>query len=120
MTRARISRGTPYIQTTADIENTLAAATPQMEENIAAMLRMPAEEWRAQPVAVKVKQINEHQIRGQAAAALAAATKAQTDFTEAVQPITEASQAAMLRDEVDALRDMVADLLKSTSTRKGK
>lgn len=125
MTARRISRGTPYILSSTDMENALAALTPRMEESIAAVLDMPHGEWRAQPLAAKVRQLIDHQTRGQAAAAFATAAKAQTDLEEAAHAITAQAEASVLRDEVAALRDMVAELLKTTdkpasTSRKGK
>lgn len=106
----RISRGTPYVLTTGDVENVLGSMTPRMEESIAALLDMPVDEWRKQTKAKRAKQLVDFQNRGAAAAAFAAAAKAQTDLEEAAFAATQRTEAASIIDELEALKAMVADL----------
>lgn len=106
----RISRGTPYVLTASEIENLLGALTPRMEEQVAAMLEMPVEDWRKQAKAKRAKQLVDFQSRGQFAAAMAASAKAQTDMEAAAFAVTMQTEAQSLADEVSALKDLVHGL----------
>jgi len=108
----RISRGTPYVLTAAEIENLLGALTPRMEEQVAAMLEMPAAEWRKQTKAKRAKQLVDFQTRGQFAAAMSAAAKAHTDMEAAAFAVTMQTEAQSLTDEVAALTELVHGLVK--------
>lgn len=106
----RISRGTPYILTEADLDNLLKSLTPRMEANICALLEMTVEDWRKLGKRVQARHLVDFQNRGVGAASLAAAAKAQTDLEEAAQAVTLASQAQSIVDDVAALKEMVHDL----------
>ena len=111
----RISRGTPYVLTAGEIENLLGALTPRMEEQIAAMLDMPVEEWRKQTKAKRAKHLVDYQNRGQFAAVMAASAKAHTDLEAAAFAVTLQTEAQSLSDDVAALKDLVHDLVKGGS-----
>lgn len=107
----RISRGTPYVLTTSDIENVLASLTPAIEDAIAALLGLTVDEWRKQPKAKRVKQLVDFQNNGQVAATLAASAKAQTDLQEVAFAATQRVEAASVTADVQALKEIVADLV---------
>lgn len=113
----RISRGTPYVLTTGDVENVLGSMTPRMEESIAALLDMPVDEWRKQTKAKRAKQLVDFQNQGAAAAAFAAAAKAHTDLEEAAFAVTQRTEAESIIGELEALKAMVADLTHSHHTK---
>lgn len=106
----RISRGTPYVLTQTDIDNALAALTPRIEESIAAAMDMTPEDWRKQTKARKVKQIIDHQTRGQLAASMNAANRAQTDFEESAKAISATHEVEVLREEIAALTALVQSM----------
>lgn len=106
----RISRGTPYILSATEVENVLRSLTPKMEEHIASLLDISADQWRKLEDPVKVRHIIDFQNRATLAATLAAAAKAHTDLEDASVVVTQAVEADTLRDEVKALREMVHDL----------
>lgn len=106
----RISRGTPYVLTTADIENVLGSLTPRIEEAVASLVDMTVDQWRKQSKAKKAKQLVDFQNRGLLSATLASAAKAQTDLEEAAFIVTQASEAHSVTADVAALREMVAEM----------
>lgn len=115
----RLSRGTPYILTSADIENALKALTPRTEAAIAQVLELTAEQWHALDDKVKVRHIIDFQNRSILAASLAAGAKVHTDLEEAAYAVTRVHEADTLADEVRALRELVTDLTADTNTRRG-
>lgn len=114
----RISRGTPYVMTTGDVENALMALTPRTEESIASLMDMTVEAWRAQSPGKRASQIVAYTNSGQLAALLAASAKAHTDLEDSAFAVTQATEAQSLRDEVVALRDMVDDMAQTLSPRR--
>ncbi len=94
----------------SDIENILGSLTPRVEESVAALVDMTPSEWRKQSREKKAKQLVDFQNRGLLAATLASAAKAQTDLEEAAFAVTQASEAKSLTEDVEALKEMVADL----------
>ena len=50
----RMSRGTPYILATSEVENVLKSLTPKMGDHVASLLDMSGDQWRALPDDVKV------------------------------------------------------------------
>ena len=113
----RISRGTPYILTQAELENMLGSITPRQEEQIAALLEMSVEDWRKQPKAKRAKQMVDFQNRGQWAASMAAAAKAQTDLEATAFAVTMQTKAQSLSDDVAALSQMVHQLVEGKVTK---
>ena len=69
----RISRGTPYILTTGEIESRLATLKddPQMEQATAETFGLTVEQWRKLTVAKRAKHLIDLQERGLLAAATA-------------------------------------------------
>ena len=110
----RISRGTPYVLTAAEIENLLGALTPRMEEQVAAMLDMSVEVWRKESKGRRAKHVVDYQNRGQFAATMAASARAHTDMESAAVAITQAIEAQTLTATVSALADEVAALSQLT------
>lgn len=115
---ARLSRGTPYILSSSDIENVLKSMTPKFEANIARILDMTDEEWRTLDKKVKVRHIIDFQNRATLAATMAAGAKAHTDLEAAATVITDTAEAQTLRDEVRALTELVKDLTKKQGAHK--
>lgn len=108
MTARRISRGTPYILTTDDITNALAAIPPRVEEAIANLMNMGVEDWRAQNDRVKVRQLLDYQNAGAFAATLSTAAKAIADLDEVAFPVITPSVDEELRAALDLLNEQVA------------
>jgi hypothetical protein len=109
----RISRGTPYVLTAGEIENLLGALTPRMEEQVAAMLDMTVEAWRKESKAKRAKHIVDYQNRGQFAAVMTAAAKAQTDMEGAAFAVTMQTEAQALSETVAELTELVHGLVKA-------
>lgn len=86
MARARISIITPYVLTEAEIDATLGALTPSAEAAIAALLKMDADDWRAQPDRIKVRQVVNFQASALLAASLAGAAAAHQRLEDAAFP----------------------------------
>ncbi len=108
----RISRGTPYVLTAAEVENLLGALTPRMEEQIAAMLDTTVEAWRKESKGKRAKHLVDYQNRGQLAAVLAASAKAHTDLEAAAFAVTMQTEAQSLADTVADLQSLVHGLVK--------
>lgn len=104
----RISRGTPYILTTDDITNALAAIPTRVEEAIANLMNMSAEDWRAQNDRVKVRQLVDYQNTGAFAATLTASAKAISDLDEVAFPVITPSVDEELRAALDLLAEQVS------------
>ena len=101
----RISRGTPYVPTTADVENVIASLSPKVENAIASLLDLTLDEWRKLPKAKRVRHIVDYQNRAQLAASMAASAKAHTDLEAGA--IADPDQAEA---EAETLTDLVARL----------
>lgn len=102
MTR-RISRGTPYILTATEIEQILKHLPPRVETSLAALMNLSLDEWRAQPVKVKAKQIVDHQNAGAFAATMAASERAIGDLEAAATPTIATDPDALLDSLIDGL-----------------
>lgn len=107
----RISRGTPYILTTSDIENVLGSLTPAIEEAVASLLDMTVDEWRKQSKQRRAKQLVDFQNRGQFAASMTASAKAQTDLQEVAFAVTQRTEAASVAEDVQALKEIVSEVV---------
>lgn len=101
----RISRGTPYVLSSTDMEHALAALSPRMEGAVAAILNMTVADWREQDDRLKVKQLIDFQNSAQLAATLATAAKAQTDLED----LPEALGTHVPREIVDLLDALISD-----------
>ena len=112
----RISMCTPYVLTTADVENVIASLTPKVENAIASLLDLTLDEWRKLPKAKRVRHIVDYQNRAQLAASMAASAKAHTDLEAAAFAVTEQAEA-----ESDTLTQRVARLesMLTRTSRKG-
>ena len=106
----RISRGTPYVMTTGDVEMALTALSPRTEEAIASLMNMTVEAWRKQSKGKRASQIVAFTNSGQLAAMLAASAKAHVDLEDSAFAVTQATEAKSVRDEVTELRGQVEDL----------
>lgn len=106
----RISRGTPYVMTTGDVEMALTALSPRTEEAIASLMDMTVEAWRKQTKGKRASQIVAFTNSGQLAAMLAASARAHTDLEDSAFAVTQATEAQSMRDEVIALRGLVEDM----------
>lgn len=107
----RISRGTPYVLSQADIENALMGLRPRTEEAIASLMDMSPEKWRAQTKAKRASQIVHYQNSGQLAASIAAVAKAHTDLEDAAFTVTQITEAQSVTEDVAELKRKVADLV---------
>lgn len=104
----RISRGTPYVLSTADVENVIASLPPKMEASIATLMDLTVEDWRKLPKAKRVRHIIDYQSRAQLAASIAASAKAHTDLEAAASPITQQAEAETLTDRVARLENILS------------
>lgn len=89
MTQARLSRGTPYILSSAQVEDILKHLPPRVELAVAATMNLTVEDWRKQAAKVRVKQIIDHQNAGILAATMAAAERAIGDLESASLPAVQ-------------------------------
>jgi hypothetical protein len=96
------------VLSTTDMENALAAVSPRVEEAIAALFNLTAEEWRAQPARVQVKQLVDFQNSAQLAATLAASAKAHTDLESVAFAAVAPSATDDLRAAMELLTEQVA------------
>ena len=103
----RISRNTPYVLTTADVENVLASVPPKVENAIAALLDMTLDEWRKMPKTKRVRHIVDYQNQAQLAASMAASAKAHTDLQAAAFAVTEQAEAETLSERVARLESLI-------------
>lgn len=121
----RMSRGTPYVMTTGDVETALAALTPRAEESIASLMDMTVEQWREQSKPKRASQIVAYTNSGQLAALLSASARAHTDLEDAAFAVTQVAEAQSMREEMAALRGIVEEMSASLTPaaahkRKGK
>lgn len=114
----RLSRGTPYVMTTGDVETALASLTPRVEESIASLMDMTVAQWRRQTKTKKAAQIVRFTNSGQLAALLAAAAKAHTDLEASAFAVTESAQAKTLADRVRELEDLTLELMEQREANK--
>lgn len=103
----RLSRGTPYVLSTADVENVIASLPPRVENAIASLLDMTLDQWRRLPKAKRARHIVDFQNRSQLAATLAAGAKAHTDLEAAAFAVTEKAEADTLAERVARLEQVI-------------
>lgn len=118
MTR-RISRGTPYVLTSGEVEIALKSLTPKTVLAIASLLEMTVADWDALDDRMKVKHLIDYQNSSILAATLAAGAKAHTDLEAAGIIQTREATVDALTAEIDTLREMVRELNEQTP-KKGK
>lgn len=106
----RLSRGTPYILTSGEIEIVLMSVTKKTATHIAQLLEMTYEDWEALSDRVRAKHIVDYQNSSILAASLAAGAKAHTDLEASSSAITSTAQVEHLTEEVRVLRDLVKEL----------
>jgi len=103
VSRARLSRGTPYILTATEVEETLKHLPPRIELAVAALMNMTVDDWRKQESKLRVKQIVDYQNAGSVAATLAASARAIGDLEAAALPAIHPVE------NTDTLIDQVID-----------
>ena len=101
----RISRGTPYVLTTADVENVIASLSPKVENAIASLLDLTLDEWRKLPKAKRVRHIVDYQNRAHRASSRPGSAKARPAPGAAASAVTEQAEA-----EPETLTERVARL----------
>jgi ubiquinone biosynthesis protein UbiJ len=112
MPARRLSRGTPYILTTTEIQQLIDSLTPRQEEAIAQIVGLTLSAWRKQGAAKKAHQVANYLNTAQISAAVAAAAKANADLEAAAFVITEAAEVDNLAHKVQALEKKVQQLAK--------
>ena len=84
----RLSRGTPYILPSADIDNALRSIAPHTAHQIATVIGLTIEEWYALDDRLKVKHLIDYQNSAVLAATVVAAARAHTDLDDVANPAT--------------------------------
>ena len=120
----RISRGTPHVLTTGEIESIFAALSkdPLLEGAVAQAFDMTVESWRHQTKAKRVAQFLDLQERGRLAAVGAQSLKARRDFMAEAYMVANNEDPSSVADRLRLVETQLAELtayIRGTAASKG-